>query len=110
MRKIIEWFTRYTIKQRFWDIVQDTKVYKLFGYEVVYVFPKSPPKSMGAFEYLKSLPREWIPRQPSNSELFRWLKNGSVHINGVNPSPKDEVTFPVTSLSFFHDKNTVTMI
>jgi len=65
---------------------------------------------MTAFDYLKSLPRHWLPRKPSNSELFRWLRNKSVIINGVHVSPKEEVGFPIKSLTFFPNKRKVTMV
>ena len=66
---------------------------------------------MIAIEYLKSLP--YLPvtlkrgqgkevyERPSNSELYRWLKNGSIDINGELPQPNDEVRFPVRRLMFF---------
>ena len=63
---------------------------------------------MEAFKYLKSLP--WIPRKPSNSELWRWLNNKSIMINGATPSPKDEVEFPIEQLIFFKGEKKVTMV
>lgn len=39
--------------------------------------------------------------QPSNSDLFRWLNEGAVAVNGVKPKPRDEVQFPITQLVFF---------
>jgi hypothetical protein len=45
-----------------------------------------------------------IIAQPSNSDLFRWLNEGAVELNGVCPKAKDEATFPVTSLVFFPKK------
>ncbi len=63
---------------------------------------------MKAIEYLKSLPREWLPksvirgcRPVSNSELVRWLKSGGVIINETAPKPLDSITFPVKQLIFF---------
>lgn len=39
---------------------------------------------------------------PSNSELHRWLKNGSVNINGQKPQPSDEIgSWPPDTLIFF---------
>jgi hypothetical protein len=70
---------------------------------------------MTALEYLKSF--DYLPvrnRQcarigrgdvyhPSNSEIKRWLMNGSVIINGKKPKPWDEVIFPIKQLIFFAD-------
>ena len=61
-----------------------------------------------AIDYLKGWPREWLPkslehgiRPPSNSELFRWLRDGAIIINGQTPKPYEEITFPITELVFF---------
>ena len=61
---------------------------------------------MKAIEYLKDLPREWLPKNGigtpvSNSELGRWLKDGAVVINESRPKSLDEVTFPIKRLVFF---------
>jgi len=64
---------------------------------------------MTAYEYLKSLPREYIPRNPSNSELWRWLANRSIAINGKTPVPKEEIEFPINKLVFFHNDKKVTL-
>lgn len=74
---------------------------------------------MSAWEFVVSL-HKWIPffsrerpGQPaSTSEIRRWLQNRAVRINGLNPLPTDEVTFPVTDLVFFpkSDKNRITMV
>ena len=73
---------------------------------------------MTAIEYLKNLPRTWLPQSregkkfggPSNSELRRWLKKGSVIINGSKPLPKDTIVFPIKKLIFFPRGNQVTMV
>jgi hypothetical protein len=67
-------------------------------------------KPMTAYEFLLYLSRN-IPlppvtsstgfEEPSNRELKRWLENKSVLINGQRPGPKDTVSFPINSLSFF---------
>lgn len=60
---------------------------------------------MIALEYLKRFP--FLPHsvehgiKPSNSELYRWLKSGSVIINGGKPLPNDEIELPVQELVFF---------
>ena len=60
-----------------------------------------------ALGYLKRLPYLPSSREglrlgnPSNSEIRRWLKNGSVTINGQTPMPGDLITYPVTELVFF---------
>ncbi len=60
-----------------------------------------------AFEYLKELPRDWLPfngermKASSNSDLWRWLNMGAIIINGEKPKPKDEIKFPVWQLTFF---------
>ncbi|KKK90960.1 hypothetical protein LCGC14_2717770 [marine sediment metagenome] len=63
---------------------------------------------MRAFEYLKSLPRSWLPKTvergilpPSNSDLKRWLRMSAVIINGTKPKAQDEIEFPITELVFF---------
>ena len=63
---------------------------------------------MKAIEFLKSLPRSWLPksldngiREPSNSQLMRWLRDRAVIINGKTPSPFDEIDFPINELVFF---------
>ena len=60
---------------------------------------------MKAIEFLKFLPHTPLSKekggQPSNSELRRWLKKGSVRINGLRPAPGDHVSFPIRELIFF---------
>lgn len=66
---------------------------------------------MTAFEYLKSLPHLPVTLlrgkgnemygRPSNSEIRRWLMSRSVVINGMTPLPEEEITFPITELTFF---------
>ena len=63
---------------------------------------------MNAFDFLKSLPRSWLPKsvergikEPSNADLKRWLRNRAVVINGVTPLPSDEVGLPISELVFF---------
>ena len=72
---------------------------------------------MTALEFLKELPRNWLPvntdrgiHAPSNSDLWRWLKNGSVVINGLRPKPNDAVEFPVIEFVFFPKGRRVTII
>ncbi len=69
---------------------------------------------MKAIEYVEGLPRGWIPKglpkkldsggqtmDASNSEIRRWLKEGSVVINGKKVAPGDEVEIPIRELVFF---------
>ena len=72
---------------------------------------------MTAFEYLKSL--KYLPGstenkhygRPSNSEIRRWLLNGSVIIDGDKPKPDDIVYLPIWELIFFpNSKRKTTMI
>ena len=63
---------------------------------------------MLALDYLKSLPRSWLPlsvergcKPASNSDLFRWLRNKAVVINGDTPDPKSEITFTIEEFIFF---------
>ena len=65
-----------------------------------------------AFDYLKYLRRETytVPRQPSNSEIRRWLENGSVKINGKYPKPNDLVEFPINELVYFPESKFRTTI
>ena len=63
---------------------------------------------MKAIEFLKSLPRSWLPRsldngirEPSNSQLFRWLKDKAVIINSKTPLPLEEIDLPINELVFF---------
>jgi len=71
---------------------------------------------MKAIEYVISFP--WLPQSregkkvglPSRSEIRRWLKKGSVIINGERPQPSDEIEFPIRELIFFPKGNRVTVI
>ena len=70
-----------------------------------------------ALEYLKGLPRNWLPRntergikEPSNSVLWRWLNNSSVIINGSKPKPNEEISFPIIQLIFFPKGRRVTIL
>ena len=63
---------------------------------------------MQAMEYLKSLPREWLPvnvergiKPASNGDLWRWLNMGAIIINGKTPKPLDEISLPIKELIFF---------
>ena len=47
--------------------------------------------------------------KPSNSELFRWLRNGSVKIDGMTMAPTSPITFPILDISFFTGKSRVSM-
>jgi hypothetical protein len=40
-------------------------------------------------------------KKPSTSEMKRWLDQKAVLINGMRPSSKDVVQFPITQLVFF---------
>lgn len=46
---------------------------------------------------------------PSNSELFRWLRNGSVKIDGMTVAPASPLEFPILDITFFSGKNKVSM-
>lgn len=37
----------------------------------------------------------------SGSELARWLKSKSLHVNGIPVGPADKITFPVKSVVLF---------
>lgn len=64
---------------------------------------------MTSFEYIKSLPRHWLPpKGASNSQIFRWLNSGSVIINGERPHPHDKIDFPIKELVFFPSGRTRT--
>ena len=66
---------------------------------------------MIAIDYLKAL--KYLPvvlmrgngretyGRPSNSEIYRWLKQGSVLVNGTTPKPNDSIEFPIKELVFF---------
>ena len=63
---------------------------------------------MKALDYLKSLPREGLPKSvergiksPSNADLKRWLNMGAIIINGKTPKSLDEIELPITELIFF---------
>jgi len=62
---------------------------------------------MNALSFLNNL-RPAIPfsiekpcKPASNSELRRWMQNGSVLINGERVNWDEEIDFPVFSLVFF---------
>lgn len=76
---------------------------------------------MSALEFLKywssnatplmSNEGRWPLQPASNSELRRWLKKGSVLINGAYPQPEDEVVFPISHLVFnAKSRNCCTMV
>jgi len=61
---------------------------------------------MTAYEFLKTI--KWLPMSTerpctvaSHSEIKRWLRKKSVIINGLKPSPEDEITLPIRELVFF---------
>jgi len=61
-----------------------------------------------ALDYLKSLPRSWLPlndergiHPPSNGDLKRWLNNKAITINGYTPDVDDHISYPVKELIFF---------
>ena len=62
---------------------------------------------MRAIDYLKGLP--YLPSskegrqlgRPSRSELKRWLRKGSVLINGEYPGVGEEIILPIYQLVFF---------
>ena len=63
---------------------------------------------MRAIDYLKGLPREWMPKSvergiksPSNADLKRWLTMGAITINNKRPSPLDNIELPIYELIFF---------
>ena len=63
---------------------------------------------MRAIDYLKGLPR--LPDscegrmlgQPSRSEVKRWLRKGSVLINGEYSGVGEEIILPIYQLVFFY--------
>lgn len=55
---------------------------------------------MNALTYLNGL-RPALPRNPSNSELRRWLANGTILFNTERCTWDEEIDFPVFSLVFF---------
>lgn len=44
-------------------------------------------------------------KELSRGEVRRWLQNKSVEINGVKPSPLDDIELPIKSLVFFPKGN-----
>lgn len=40
-------------------------------------------------------------KRASNSEIQRWIEQGSLHINGERVTPKEDVDFPVFSVVLF---------
>ena len=48
--------------------------------------------------------------KPSSAEMRRWLKKGSVLINGKRPKSGDEVTFPIRQLIYFSGDSRVTVL
>jgi len=104
-------------------------ILKLFGYEEVYIVEKQvrlvvigeekEEKTTTTFEYLKFIKKHGhLPMstekpctEASNAEIKRWLKKGSVVINGKKPGINDIVKFPITELVFFpKGKSKTTMI
>jgi len=63
---------------------------------------------MTALEYLKNLPRKYLPKSlehgircPSNGELRRWLNDKGISINGERPKANENILFPIQQLVFF---------
>ncbi len=123
-----DFFKKYIIKLHGCE-----SVLRFFGYEVVWEWewqtvvleivdkdgndiPKPP---LTALNYLKCF-KEYghLPMsverpctEATNSEIKRWLKSGSVIINGKRPNINDEIEFPITELVFFpKGKRKTTMI
>lgn len=74
---------------------------------------------MTAFEFLKWMrdvkrvpwSRENKPpagERPSNSELLRWIRNGSVRVDGQVLTLASSVSFPVQVVEFFRGRALVT--
>ena len=64
--------------------------------------------SIGLFwrDFLQMRFREFPGKIASNSEVRRWIKNGSIRINNEQPRKIDDIIeFPVTQLSFFSKKS-----
>ncbi len=56
-------------------------------------------------DFLQMGSREFPGKRASNSEVRRWIKNGSIRINNTQPKKFDDIIeFPVTQLSFFSKK------
>lgn len=68
-------------------------------------YPSECTPSIQAIDFIKGLPREWLPRgakgNPSNTEIYNWLKGGAIVINGRKPLPNDYVEYPIMELVFF---------
>ena len=47
---------------------------------------------------------------PSSSEIKRWLRTGTVILNGSRAAPDNEVAFPITKLIFFPEGKRKTTI
>lgn len=63
--------------------------------------------SIGLFwrDFIRLGSREFPGQPASNSEVRRWIKNGSIRINNKQPRDiRDLVQFPVIQLSFFSKK------
>jgi len=63
---------------------------------------------ISAIQFLRSLhevcrfsSQERGPGPASGSELGRWLKSGSLHVNGRALKPEDELPLPVQSVVLF---------
>lgn len=46
---------------------------------------------------------------PSTSELARWIRNGSVSVDGVQLTPQSTVSLPVGEVVFFKGPRRTTM-
>ena len=71
---------------------------------------------MNAIQFLQTTPLLPASREgvlggpPSNSELRRWLKKGSVIVNGVVVVAGDEIAFPIEELIFFRGSKSQTTV
>jgi len=67
--------------------------------------PLRSTPSIKAIDYIKGLPKAWLPRgmrgDPSNTEIYNWLENRAIVINGKRPEPNEYVEYPIKELVFF---------
>lgn len=56
---------------------------------------------LGLHKLCRFTSTERAPAPASNTEVMRWLEQGSVHVNNVRVGPKTVLEFPIRSFVLF---------
>lgn len=107
------------IKRLIFKLLRIEEVHCVKEVRLKIIGEKKEEEPTTAFEYLKFIKEHgYLPMstekpssEASNAEIKRWLKKGSVIINGKKPNVNDIIEIPITELVFFpKGKKKTTMI